>query len=263
MRIGKTLGDARFGAFQKLALASATSTSKLPPSAPLNGAATALLNLAAVASALTIHLGLDPPSLSGAASPKGKTVLIYGGSSSTGGLATKYASSAGYTVVTTASPAHRAFVESLNPAHIIDHTQPPAAMQHQLAHHGPYAAIFDAIGLPPVTNQLFDYLASVGGGAYNTVIPPLGGEKPTPPGVERRFAPYSFAFAEPANADFARWFYNEYVPRGLESGLVVPTRPQVVEGGLEQVQYALDLMDQGKVSGRKLVLYPWGEPAGL
>jgi hypothetical protein len=89
----------------------------------------------------------------------------------------------------------------------------------------------------------------MGGGAYNTIIPPVGGEKPTPANVERKFAPYSFAFDEPRNRELARWFYEDYVPKGLESRLIVATRPQLVEGGLESVQNALNAMDQNQVSG--------------
>jgi hypothetical protein len=166
-------------------------------------------------------------------------------------------------VVTTSSPKHKAYVESLSPGHIIDHTQGPDALLSEIKEQGPYDAIFDTIGIPPVTNLLFDYLESVGGGSYNTIIPPLGGERPTPANVERKFAPYNWAFEEPKHEKLARWFYEEYVPKGLESGLIVATRPQLVEGGLEKVQHALDLMDQYQVSGHKLILYPSGKPASL
>jgi threonine dehydrogenase-like Zn-dependent dehydrogenase len=265
IRTGETLGDPRFGAFQKFALASASSTSKLPSSVVIEDSATAILNLATITSALHIHLGLDLPSLSGSPSPKGKTVLIYGGTSSCGGLAVKYATTAGYRVVTTTSPQHKAYVESLGAesAHIIDHTQGPDALLADIKKQGPYDAIFDTIGIPSVTNLLFDYLGSLGGGSYNTTIPPLGGEKPTPPKVERKFAPYNRAFEEPKNEQLAHWFYEEYVPKGLESGLIIATRPQLVVGGLEKVQHALDLMDQYQVSGHKLILYPGAKPASL
>ena len=38
---------------------------------------------------------------------------------------------------------------------------------------------------------------------------------------------------------------------------MVPTRQHVVEGGLGKVQEVLDLMLQGGVSGRKLIMDPW------
>jgi NADPH:quinone reductase-like Zn-dependent oxidoreductase len=260
IRAGKAVGDPRFGAFQKFALASASSTAKLPVSVKLEDGAAAILNLAAITSALHIHLGLDLPDLSGKPSPKGKKVLIYGGTSSCGGLAIKYATTAGYEVVTTSSPKHKDYVELLNPNRIIDHTQAPDALLDEVKEQGPYDAIFDAIGIPPVTNLMFDYLGSLGGGSYNTTTHPVGGEKPIPAHVERKLAPYSFAFNEPKNQKLARWFYEEYVPKGLESGLIVATRPQLVEGGLESVQHALDMMDQNQVSGHKLILYPSGQP---
>lgn len=258
LRAGKVLGDPRFGAFQKYALASASFTTKLPAAVALVDGATTILNIAAVTSALHVHLGLDLPSLAGAISPKGKKVLIYGGTSSCGDLAIKFASTAGYVVVTTSSPKHKSYVQSLSPGHIIDHTQTTGALLAEIKRQGPYDAIFDTIGTPPVTNLMYDYLSSVGGGSYNTVTPPSGAEKPMPSNVERKFAPYNFIFADPRYEKLARWFNEEYVPKGLESGLILATRPQLVEGGLEEVQHALDLMDQGQVSGHKLILYPNG-----
>ncbi|PYH91811.1 putative alcohol dehydrogenase [Aspergillus ellipticus CBS 707.79] len=258
IRDGKSIGDSRFGAYQKYALASVSTSSKLLPNTSLEGAATTILNLAAVTSALSIHLGLDRPPLSGTAEPKNKKVLIYGGSSSCGGLAIKYAATAGYTVVTTSSPRHRDFVVSLGPAHIIDHTLPAEQLEEEICAQGPYDHIFDTIGLAPVTNLLVQYLSSLGGGAYNTLIP-LMGANPVPDNVQPKFGPYSWSFEEEPYKYIARWFYEEYVPKGLQSGLIVPTRPQVVEGGLENVQHALDLMDQQAVSGHKLIMNPWSE----
>ena len=183
-------------------------------------------------------------------------MLIYGGSSSSGGFAVKYAVTAGYTVVTTSSPQNKGFVSSLGPAHIIDHTLPSSSIIDELKSQGPFSAILDTIGIAPVTDTLSAYLSSVGGGAYNTLSPPMG-NKPIPANVERKFESYPWAFEEEANKDIARWFFEEYVPKGLESGLIVPTRQHVVEGGLGKVQEVLDLVLQGGVSGHKLVLDPW------
>ncbi|KAI9043178.1 zinc-binding alcohol dehydrogenase family protein [Aspergillus affinis] len=256
-RGAKAVGDPRFGSYQKYALASVSSSSKIAPDVDLQGAATSIVNLAAVVSALSIYLGLDRPPLSGKPEPKSKKVLIYGGSSSTGGLAVRYAVTAGYTVVTTSSPQNREFVESLNPAYIIDHTAPAETIVEELRSQGPFDSIFDTIGLPPVTNILIKYISSIGGGKYNSLIPPIGGEDPMPDNVERLFAPYSRAFEDEANREIARWLFEEYLPNGLQSGLVVPTRAQVVEGGLDNAQQALDLMTQNAVSGHKLILNPW------
>lgn len=245
-----------FGSFQKFALAEVVYSSKLLPNTSSEDGAATILNLATVVSVLSIHLGLDRPSLTGSVKPSDKKVLIYGGSSSSGGLAIRYASTAGYKVVTTSSPQNREFVQSLGADYIIDHTATPDVISDEIRRQGPYDYICDTIGLPPVTDIIAPYLASLGGGVYNSLVPPLPFEKPLPDTVQRRFASYGHDFEAKENHEIGRWFFEEYLPKGLESGLVVPTRHHVIEGGLPNIQDALDLMNQGGVSGRKLIMYP-------
>ena len=257
VRSDSKLDDARFGAFQQYSLASSDMTSKLLPETSLEAGATTIVNLATVTSALSWFLSLDRPSLAGPVEQKSEKILIYGGSSPSGGLAVKYARTAGYQVVTTSSPRNHDFVASLGPTTILDHTEPADKFVEDLRAHGPYYKTLDTIGLPPVTDMLCEYLSSVGGGSYNTLIPLLGGEKPVPDNVNRRFESYGWIFSEPQHKEFKEWFFNELVPKGLASGTVVPTRAQWVKGGLKQAQHALDLMDRGDVSGHKLVMDPW------
>ena len=174
----------------------------------------------------------------------------------------RYLLTAGIDVVTTSSPQNNDFVASLGKdltssgLHIIDHKASKEEIIEALGKNGPYDAVFDSIGLPPVTDIVSTYLDSVGGGSYNTLIPHMG-EKPVPESVERKFAAYSWAFDEEKWKDIRDWFYGEYMTKGLESGVVVPTRVHEIEGGLAKVQEALDLMLKGGVSGRKLVMDPW------
>ncbi|KAF1960690.1 GroES-like protein [Byssothecium circinans] len=254
------VGDPRFGAYQKYALASAFSTAKLDPSVSLHAASATILNTGAMVSALSIYLGLDRPALTGTpkAENKDKKILIYGGSSSCGGLGVKYLVEAGYTVVTTSSPHNRAFVESLGPAHIIDHHASEPDVVAALKAQGPYDKIFDTIGTPPVTSILISYLESLNAPVtYHTLIPPLPGTREIPERINRVFAPYGFAFAEEKHRELAQWMYTEYIPKGLQTGQIVPTRQEVLKGGLESVQGALDQMIEDRVSGVKLVVDPW------
>lgn len=261
IRSPKTLGDPKFGAYQKFALASASSIFKLDPSTSFHEASATVLNTAAIVSALTIHLGLDRPDVSASAAPdsKNKKILIYGGSSSCGGLAVRFAAQAGYTVITTSSETHRDFVQSLGPAHIIDHRLPASDIIAQLQSHGPYDFIFDTIGTPAATEAVVGYLETLGPApiAYNSLIPPLPGTRETPANIERKFAPYNFALEEPAHAELKKWLFEVYVPEGLKNGSLVPTRQEVLSGGLGSVQKALDDMIEDRVSGKKLVLDPW------
>ncbi|KAJ9607195.1 hypothetical protein H2200_008267 [Cladophialophora chaetospira] len=254
IRDGPKAADPRFGAFQQYALASQTSTSKLPDSVTFESAASSILNLAAVTAALSIHMGLDRPSLAGKVEKNGKKILIYGGSSAAGGLAASWAKAAGYEVITTSSPKNKEFVKSLGPSAIIDHSQPAEDVLSSIQSHDPYDVIFDTIGLPPVTELLGKYLHAVGGGTYYSLEFP---KTPLPEGVECKFAPYSLSFDKPEHQESRTWFYTEVVPKGLQTGIFTPTRPQWLQGGLGQAQEALDLMLEGKVTGRKLLTDPW------
>lgn len=260
-RIGDTISDSHFGSFQKYALAKASSTSKLLAGTSATAGGAVAINLAATVSALHLHMGLARPPLSGTAGPRHQKVLVYGGTSQCGALAIKYLAAAGYTVVSTTSPRHKPFVSTLGAAHLIDHSQPADSIGAEIAAHGPYdAGIFDSIGLPPVTDILAAYLGGLPEGSsksYNTLIPLLGSEKEIPAGVERKFAPYAWAFEQEGNAEARDWFYDEYMPKGLQSGLIPQMPTEAVEGGLEAVQSALDRMGDKKVSGTKLVMDPW------
>ena len=89
-RWGKIVSDARFGAYQKYPLAIEENTAKIGPGVQLDDASGVIINLATVVSALSIHMGLDRPPITGKAAASGKTLLVYGGSSNLGGLAVKY-----------------------------------------------------------------------------------------------------------------------------------------------------------------------------
>ncbi|UPL01770.1 hypothetical protein LCI18_012704 [Fusarium solani-melongenae] len=249
--------DPRFGSFQQYALACAENTSKLPSSDFLESGAKVVLNLATVTAACSHFLGLERPGLDKPKSQRGERILVYGGSSSCGGLAIRYAAAAGYEVVTTSSPKNREYVTCLGPAAVVDHTNPPDKIIHDLQSHGPYHRILDTIGVPPVTNIITKYLRSAGGGSYNTLIPVFPGTNPIPENVERRFESYGWIFNNSEHEEFRKWYYETLVPQGLESGVIVPTPSQRVDGGLINTQHALDLMDRGEVSGHKLVLDPW------
>ncbi|KAG8528458.1 putative secondary metabolism biosynthetic enzyme [Bacidia gigantensis] len=245
--------DSRYGAYQRYAVASVRETSKLETNTSIEDGAAVILNLAAAVAAMTIHLRLDRPPLKGQAPWKGKKVLVYGGSSSCGGYAVRYAVDAGYDVVTTSSPKNRGFVQTLGPIAVLNHTESSDTIVSALEANGPYDAIFDSIGLPSVTNVFLDYFGDKGG-EYVTLLPPLGGEKPIPSNVNRRFGSYIQALVEEANEELGQWFYEQYVPQALDSGRIIPTRQIRVEGGLGKVQECINRMGPGGISGHKLIM---------
>ncbi|KAF2158507.1 hypothetical protein M409DRAFT_31006 [Zasmidium cellare ATCC 36951] len=235
LRTYKQLEDHRYGAFQQLAVSTPDATVKLDETASLAGAASLILN-----------------------APRPEKILVYGGSSSAGGLAIQYAARAGYQVITTSSPANRAFVTALEPAQIIDHTASPDAVLAELQSHGPYDTILDTIGLPAVTMLIVRYLKSRGGGKYHTLTPLMDEEKPLiPDNVERVYAPYGAALSQPDHADLKKWLFEEYIPKGLSTGVLVPNPEQLLKGGISQTQHGLDMLYEERLSGRKLVVDPW------
>lgn len=262
VNISAGFGKPEYGAYQRYAVATAASSCKLPESVTLEAGATTIMNLAAVASALSLHMKFDRPALDGSKpTPKNQKAFIYGGSSSCGGLAINYLTAAGYEVVTTSSPQHKSYVQSLNPSMtVLDHTLPQSDLLEQIRANGPYIAIFDTISIEPTTKLFVEYLTNLPeGGEYWTVQPQMGPGPHTaiPDNVKRSFAGYTYAFSLPENQEYARWFFEELVPKGLESGIIKPTRAQWLQGGLEKCQEALDMMRENRVSGRKLVLDPW------
>jgi NADPH:quinone reductase-like Zn-dependent oxidoreductase len=245
-------GGDSYSAFQKYALARESRLAILDSSISFDDASVAITNLATIVAALSIKMGLERAPVFGKAKPNGKRVLIYGGSSSCGRYAVKYASDAGYEVVTTSSPGHREIVQKHNPVHVIDHTLPHEKLVTELKSYGPYDAVFDAIGTPPVTAVLVAMFGDKGG-LYHTTLPPMGPEL-IPTNVAREFAGYTGLFDEEENEDIRKWFFEEYVPEGLKNGQIIPIGIIKKDGGLRSVQEVLDIMLS--VGGKRFVVNP-------
>lgn len=247
--------DASFSAYQKYALARVSRLAKLDPSTSLDDASVAIANSATIVAALSIKMGLDRPPVAGKAVRNGKRILIYGGSSSCGRYAVKYASDAGYEVITTSSVGNRDIVQKHGPVHIIDHTIPPAQLVESLKSHGPYDAVFDAIGTPPVTAVLVAMFGDQDA-SYHSTLPLMGAPQP-PPNVKRLFASYQSLFDEDENQEIRQWFFLEYFPEGLRNGQIIPSSIVKKEHGLNSVQEILDIMLE--IPGKKFVANPQDE----
>ncbi|OJZ82080.1 hypothetical protein ASPFODRAFT_198294 [Aspergillus luchuensis CBS 106.47] len=232
--------DPRFGAYQKYVLARVSRLAKLDSSTSLDAASVAITNSATIVAALSIKLGLQRPPVAGESAPNGKKVLVYGGSSSCGGHAVKYAADAGYEVITTSSPGRKDSVQRLGPAHIVDHTLPREQLVEQLKSHGPYDAVFDAIGLPSVTETLVAMFGDQTASYYST-LPPMA-PIPIPSNISRNFASYPSLFDEPENHGIRKWFFEEYYPQGLRNGQIIPNDIVKKEHGLNSVQEILDVL---------------------
>lgn len=244
----------QYGAYQQYALAVEDTAVKLSEDVTVEAAASVIANIATVVGALTARGGLDKASL-GRVSAKGKKILVYGGSSNLGSLAIQYATSAGYTVVSTSSPQNNAFVSTLGAAKIVDHTLPQEEVVSALKTEGPYEFAFDAVSLSPTISTVAAVLAAQGGGKLYAVLPPQAPET-LPKNVETIMDSYSAVLEKPEQVELRKWLYETYLPQGLASGKIVPSRLEKSKGGLKGLNDALDRLSKG-VSGIKLIANPF------
>lgn len=249
------LTDLRTGHFQEYYIALPRYTSKIPDNVSLEDASSVPSNLVTVVAAFDAMLGPERPSPDGKrAAPKGKKLLVYGGSSSVGGYAIKYAADLGYEVVTTSSPQHKEFVASLGASSVVDHRQPAEKIVADLKALGPFDAVLDAIGTPEPTAIIGQVLAETGGGTIFTTLPELG-DYAKPDSVKRVYDSWPQVLDREEQKALLEWTYHVYIPEGLRSGAIIPTRNFEVPGGIDGIQAILDKSLTGGVSGKRLITH--------
>lgn len=120
--IDKLANRAAEGAFQQYVILREEAVASVPDAISFERAAVLPLAVATAACGLFLEdqLGLRPPALS-PCEPAGRTVLIWGGSTSVGSAAIQLAAAAGYEVVTTASPRNFDYVRGLGAGHVFDY----------------------------------------------------------------------------------------------------------------------------------------------
>ena len=239
------------GGFQLYTSLNALVVSKIPDSLSYNAAAVLPLAISTAAACLFKKeaLALPLPKTSDANPPaSGKSVLVWGGSSSVGATAIQLAAGAGHKVVSVASARNIENVKALGADAVFDYNSASVVDDIVAALKGSdFAGVCDAIGTPdalkawvPVSKQL--------GGRYASVLP--GAE--VPEGIEGSsvFAP-SVALADKYIGDNV---WAEWVPAALQKGtLKALPEPIVVKGGLESVQEGLNKQKAGVSFGKIVV----------
>ncbi|TFD86995.1 zinc-binding alcohol dehydrogenase family protein [Cryobacterium lactosi] len=112
------------GAFQQYTIVGERVTSRIPDSMSFEEASVLPMAVSTAAAGLfqEDYLGLQLPTAE--ARPTGKTVLVWGGSTSVGSNAIQLAVAAGYEVITTASPKNFDYVKSLGASQVFDYNSP-------------------------------------------------------------------------------------------------------------------------------------------
>lgn len=244
-------GDAAQSGFQLYTVHPSIVVAKIPSSVDYASAAVLPLAISTAAACLFKKetLALAMPTEASKPAPSGKSVLVWGGSSSVGATAIQLAAGAGHKVVSIASKHNVDKVKSLGADAVFDYKSPTVTEDIIAALEGTkYAGVCDCIGTPDAAEawaKIYNKL----GGRYGSVMP---GAQGMPEGIqgESIFAP-SVAYADKyiGDAVWAKW-----VPAALESGaLKAMPGPKVIKGGLEAVQQGLDEQRKG-VSFAKIVV---------
>jgi hypothetical protein len=216
------------------------------------------------AAALFRGLGMDYPTVDPPAQPqpKGKKILIWGGSSAMGSLSIGYGKRAGYEVIATASKHNFDLVKGLGADYVFDRSDPTVV--DQVAQLLPIDFWFDTISLPDSLEKviaLAERQRKESGQTIRvlTLLPTssMPGMPEIPEGIETQMFLFRGKAAE--NQAHVEWFLGKggYLERGLKEGWIVGVPPEVI-GGLDAVQQGVKDITAG-VSGRKLVIDPWKE----
>ena len=266
------------GAFQEYVVLLAHMASPIPDAMPFEDAAVLPLGISTAACGLfqKDFLALNAPSA--APAPTGKTLLVWGGSTSVGSNAIQLAVAAGYDVVTTASPRNFAYVKGLGAREAFDYRSKTVISDIIRALRGREIAGALAIGAGSAA-ACIDIVGACRGARFVAMATPPASFDNVPAGRGRllRLAP-AIAGMLAGTASLALksrrlgvrtkmiWgsalignevgpmIFEAFLPTALaEARFVAAPSPTVVGAGLAQIPVALERQRLG-VSATKLVV---------
>ncbi|CAI7620640.1 unnamed protein product [Penicillium pancosmium] len=239
------LRQPKYGGWQKYVVGAEATTAKVPANTTFEDAAAIPFALLTAVAALHLKLGMGRPKTN-----RSGKALIWSASGSVGGYAVQYAASAGYEVVSTASPHKFDYVRGLGASEVLDYKD--EQIVSKLRRLGPYDFIMTASGDAKGATAISDILQPVGGKFVSTR--PRSEDMDLAANISLLYDFFSMATQKAENADFITWWYGDYLPMALAGG-VAPTPLEKRPDGLYEVQKACDDVLAGK-SPKKLVLNP-------
>ena len=278
---GHALGTskARFGpsqgAFQNYTVLVEHMVSPIPDAMSYEHAAVLPLGASTAACGLfqRDYLALQHPS--SPPRPTGKTLLVWGGSTSVGSNAIQLGVAAGYEVVSTASPRNFDYLRGLGAGQVFDYNSKTVVREIVSAFNDKTIASAIAVGVGS-TAPCFDvvhackgdkFVATASAAVPLSALPERGGLTPA---MMFKFVTSGIALAVRARTQGVRtrfifgdsladnevgpMIYRDFLPKALAAGtFVAAPEPLVVGHGLEAIQTAFDAQRKG-VSARKIVV---------
>jgi NADPH:quinone reductase-like Zn-dependent oxidoreductase len=244
------------GAYQEYVVLLQSMSSKIPDNVKYENAAVLPLGLSTAIAGLfqKDYLALDHPSLNPA--PNGKTLLIWGGSTSVGCNAVQLATAAGYEVISTSSPKNFELVKKLGAKRVFDYNSPTIVDDIVKTLEGKTFAGAYAIGAATSPNNgtsageaCLEIVKRSEGNKF-VAMAMVGPAEKAPEGVRAKFVE---GLGLKSN-EVGKMIYGDFLPKALAAGKYVCAPEAVVVGhGIEKIQEALDLQKKG-VSAQKLVV---------
>ena len=262
------------GTFQTYSVILERMAAPIPSEMSFESAAVLPLGLSTAACGLfqKDFLALDYPSLS--PNPQGKTLLVWGGSTSVGSNAIQLAVAAGYEVITTASPRNFDYVRKLGASRAFDYNSRTVIADVIEAFKDRTLAGALSIGAGSAAACVDVVHACKGNKFVAMATFPISfgseGRAPNPASIIPRFLWFSismgfktltrkirtkFIFGSSlVHNELAGIIYADFLPKALaERRYVAAPDPVIIGKGLDHLQPALDMQRKG-VSASKIVV---------
>ena len=165
------MGGPAYGGFQLYTVAKEITVASIPDSLPYEQAVVLPLSISTAAAGLYQKGFLEVPYPTIDPKPTGKTILIWGGSSSVGSTTIQFAVASGLTVVSTASKKNLEYVKALGAHHVFDYSSATVIQDIIATLKGnTFVGAFDAISLPESLKPTAEIVHQLGGGKIATVL---------------------------------------------------------------------------------------------
>ena len=240
-----------YSAFQEYVVLKSPSIAKIPKEVAYEDAAVLPLGINTAASCLFMDetLGLKAPSIDGTKASQGKTLLVWGASSSIGSCGVQMATHAGYEVVGVASKRNHEMVKVLGASMCFDQSDPTLVDDVVTYLNGKeVVGAYDAISNDLTLNAICEILDRSRGRKLVAAVKP-GAEGKASKGVK---ITTNFA-TDMASSGLVKVIWQWLNKAMEESRIKYMPQSEVVGKGLEHVQQAVDLLAKG-VSAKKLVV---------
>ncbi|KUI64260.1 Enoyl reductase LovC [Cytospora mali] len=260
---GQNPADKTMGCFSEYALAKEDHSCKIPNWMSFEQASTFGVAVATVGCSISCYLDLPLPDTP-LTETKSCVVLVSGGATATGVVATQFLHLAGLSPIVTCSPPNTALLKSLGAVETFDYHSPACGMEINHYTKGNLAHVLDCISTAETMSMCYEAIGT-SGGRYVALDPISTHVKYSRRDVLADWivavtvfgAPVKFGgvYGRPVmprhRALASRLFV--MVERLVEQGLLKAPPFKVRSGGLEAVATGIDDVRKGRVKGGKLV----------